>query len=879
MEVAEEPGLFERGITMLSSGFAVRVLQPRTITIFLTLALSSFSIVRAFQPPAAEESVLANLDSRVKVLAPSERPDSVHRGVERLESLLGAPIRVRFNPLSGGARLLAAQSGALSNPSTAEPEVISRAFLAEHHALLALDRKHLDQLVLAREYSGLNESIRHLRFDQIVEGIPVFGADVRVHLDDLGRIVWVTSGAMPVASPIAEPLFSAARATELAAANIRPELGYRAQLRSPSTGAARSTLFERGAFRRELESSLVLFPVMGGATLAWKVEVEPEGFPQSYVVLVDADSGAILWRHNRIDYAQGVGNVLQSDATMAIDTRKPDEHPSGDAAPGPSDPPNGCPPVNNLNNRSLDSQFRDPATVLFDTGLLEGNNGSSYRSTTGNPGATGTFTSGVWHFDFAFNTADFAETQLFFLTNFVHDFFYDLGFDEPSANFQEDNFGRGGLGSDGLNANARSTRAPGRNNAIFTTPVDDGDNPTMDMFLWDGSGCWSENVDGDGTQDLDGTIDADIVIHEYHHGVGHRLIGNLGLVGKESNAIGEGGGDFFAYSVNGDTITGEYSRPPNGIRSINAKTYGDFVCSGDEGCPFPHFNGEIWANTLWDLRERYRSDLVGGSEALGIHELHRTYIGGLKLAPAAPTMLDLRDSMLQDDLLRNPDAGAAGGSDNYCRLWEGFAARGMGESALDTNDTGVNAVFERFNVPASCGAATPPPDADPSNLDATSVASHQILLDWSDNASNELGYIVERCVGDGCINFSWLTSVAADAEAYADGGLQALTLYRYRIYAFNTGGDSGLTNIGQAVTEDAAGPCGLPQRLVLISSTVVDEQLHEACLSIDVGPEFGVGVTGELTLRAGETIALRNGFEVFSGGLLTAEINPALAEH
>ena len=234
--------------------------------------------------------------------------------------------------------------------------------------------------------------------------------------------------------------------------------------------------------------------------------------------------------------------------------------------------------------------------------------------------------------------------------------------------------------------------------------------------------------------------------------------------------------------------------------------------------------------------ERYRTDLVGGSEALGIHELHRTYIGGLKLAPAAPTMLDLRDAMLQDDLLRNPDAGEAGGSENYCRLWEGFAARGMGESALDTNDTGINAVFERFNLPASCGSATPPPDGDPSGLSADSVASHQIVLDWTDNASNELGHIIERCVGDGCLDFSWLTSVAADAEAYSDGGLQEFTFYRYRLFAFNDGGDSSFTNIGQAVTEDAPGVCGLPQRLVLLSSTVLDEQLQEACLSIDAGP-------------------------------------------
>ena len=77
--------------------------------------------------------------------------------------------------------------------------------------------------------------------------------------------------------------------------------------------------------------------------------------------------------------------------------------------------------------------------------------------------------SGQWRFDFGFNTAGSAETHLFFLTNFLHDFFYDLGFDEAAGNFQADNFGRGGLGGDSLIV---VSRAIGRNNANFSTPPD-----------------------------------------------------------------------------------------------------------------------------------------------------------------------------------------------------------------------------------------------------------------------------------------------------------------------------------------------------------------------------------------------------------------------
>ena len=80
----------------------------------------------------------------------------------------------------------------------------------------------------------------------------------------------------------------------------------------------------------------------------------------------------------------------------------------------------------------------------------------------------------------------------------------------------------------------------------------------MSMFLWDGHGCWSADVDGDGTGDLDGDLDSDIVIHEFHHGVSNRL--NPDFTGIEADAIGEGGSDFFAYSINDDTVLAEYAR-------------------------------------------------------------------------------------------------------------------------------------------------------------------------------------------------------------------------------------------------------------------------------------------------------------------------------
>ncbi len=80
---------------------------------------------------------------------------------------------------------------------------------------------------------------------------------------------------------------------------------------------------------------------------------------------------------------------------------------------------------------------------------------------------------------------DVAITNLFFWNNIIHDVMYQYGFDEVSGNFQENNYGNGGAGSDFVNADAQD--GSGTNNANFGTPPD-GSNPRMQMFEWTQSG-------------------------------------------------------------------------------------------------------------------------------------------------------------------------------------------------------------------------------------------------------------------------------------------------------------------------------------------------------------------------------------------------------
>jgi subtilase family serine protease len=627
-------------------------------------ARPDFDIRSGASPARASARALAELD------AARARPSGPRRNS-------------RLHPHTGGIRILDAPGWSVV--PGASPAAL-RSLLQNATERLGLDEPDLAELSVARDYVSRSTGLRHVTFTQTIDGLPVFGGAITMHVGADGTVVRVTSGAARGAGRRGEPALDAESAATAAAADVSPDTPFVAA-RVGGAGPA-GARFARGRFRRDVAASLEWFAMDGSARLAWHVEIEPEGAPQFYDLLVDAQSGQLLLRRNRVLDADGTGRVIQSDATQAADPRQPDQMPTGPAA---------CPPTANHQLRDLTAPFRDAPSVLFNAGRLSGNNVHVYRGTEGIEGALGTFDGSRWTFDHPFNTAASAETALFFALNFAHDFFYDLGFDEAAGNFQVDNFGRGGAGGDPITGLAR---APGRNNATYMHALE-GSSPAISMFLFDGLGCWSEDVDGDGSLDIDGDYDTDVVLHEFHHGVSMRL--NTTFTGNEAGAIGEGGSDYFAYTINGDTTLAEYSRP-GGLRGINGKTYADWTCLLFIFCEV-HDNGEIWANALWDVRERFRSDLVRGSEAAAINEANQLYIDGLKLSPPAPTMLDMRDSMLLADSVRNPGSPR---SQNFCALWESFAGRGMGLEATDTADNGLNQVGADFSVPDGCVAPPAP---------------------------------------------------------------------------------------------------------------------------------------------------------------------------
>ena len=111
-------------------------------------------------------------------------------------------------------------------------------------------------------------------------------------------------------------------------------------------------------------------------------------------------------------------------------------------------------------------------------------------------------------------------------------------------------------------------------------------------------------------------------------------------------------------------------------------TYGDY--GKIAGGPEVHADGEIWGETLWDLRSALGSQIAEG-----------LVTRAMELSPANPSFLDMRNSILQADVV------GFGGS-HHNTIWTVFANRGMGyfAGAVDGDDA---APAQNFSLPPAPG--------------------------------------------------------------------------------------------------------------------------------------------------------------------------------
>lgn len=216
--------------------------------------------------------------------------------------------------------------------------------------------------------------------------------------------------------------------------------------------------------------------------------------------------------------------------------------------------------------------------------------------------------------------------------------------------------------------------------------------------------------------ELDGDLDNGIIFHEYGHGISTRLTGNNVSCLSNAEQAGEGWSDFFALVMThkpGDIATtprpiGTYvfnqlptgagirTKPYSFNMAVNPLTYAD-MGAGDKGGV--HFIGEIWCSALWDMywyltnQYGYNPDLYNGNA--GNNKAMQLVIDGLKLQPCNPGFLNSRDAILKADTVNN-------GAVNACAIWNAFARRGMGFSAVQGSSNNTNDQVAAFDLPPGC---------------------------------------------------------------------------------------------------------------------------------------------------------------------------------
>ena len=284
---------------------------------------------------------------------------------------------------------------------------------------------------------------------------------------------------------------------------------------------------------------------------------------------------------------------------------------------------------------------------------------------------------------------------------------------------------------------------------MLTLP--EGTPPVMQMYLWGrttGGGDF-------GFRDINSGDDAAILYHEYTHGLSNRLVidaaGFGALNAPQSGAMGEGWGDWYAmdflvgegfavdtnaadeldmgtytdrldHSIRNQALdcpvgASSVQCPSAGTAGSGGFTYGDY--GKVNGGPEVHGDGEIWAQTLWDLRRA-----IGGDDArLLITE-------GMRQSPDEPSFLDMRNAILQADVVK--------GTGRRDQIWAVFAARGMGFFASTTGSTDVSP-REDFSLPPAPGGPRGRIDGRLTDLDTgAAVAGSTVAIGGLENGPEAL---------------------------------------------------------------------------------------------------------------------------------------------
>lgn len=416
--------------------------------------------------------------------------------------------------------------------------------VSKNMASIGLTQDDLNNVFVSDAYFDKSAGVDMVYLQQIYKGLPVYN-QIQVLAFKNGKTVSNAGGRIHDAEKISKdmsptPAISAESAVRTAM-DAKKITGAQPLFASVVIPGRKLNFGKLGIAHEDVTAELLWVPLNDGKKmrLAWQVYLVPLTSSDYWVIRVDANSNKVIDENNLTVYCNWnpdkkapYANLVEAKNTnpdktenlnhlLTFSKYNNNEEVSSSSplivndasyrvVPLPAESPKhtgGTPAlVNNpwtlAPGNATSLKWHSNGTT--DYNITRGNNvwakeDHAANNSNGGQPATST-TPAPLTFDFAPNffkqpnqttpvpNQQFNITNLFYWINTYHDIMYQYGFDEPAGNFQDNNQGRGGQGTDYVFGDAQDGNyvAPNQDNANFSTPADGG-NGRMQMYLWDTS--------------------------------------------------------------------------------------------------------------------------------------------------------------------------------------------------------------------------------------------------------------------------------------------------------------------------------------------------------------------------------------------------------
>ena len=480
------------------------------------VSVGALACAAALALPLAQARELAPLDALGDAsLAMRPKAAALPTNVQHLsrEERLSLPTFVQLRPST------MAKAGA----APASPADAARAQLKALAPLYGLTPQEVDAAPL-HHVQTLPGGASLVRLSNQRDGIEVFREQATVLLNAQSE---ATAIGGYLGSTASAPMAKAALATRLdaagAIARALQDWGFDASVAQQLQAAAPPTQGDPGPYQwwalpagvvgadgatlpEPVRAKPVWFRLPQGLVAAYylEVQVHEDGEEHAWAYVVAQDDGRLLLRHNQTSHAGEFSYRVFADPVTftpwpGAQGRNGTPHPTG--MPGGYAAPLAAPLLVSLANapfsrgdpwlppgatQTLGNNVHAFANLVMPDGLNLGDEAlcgddlnRDFRACTTAPGQ---FDHGYDHAQGPLASkaqAAASVVNLFYVNNWLHDCFYDAGFNEAAGNAQADNFGRGGLGGDALRVQALDFE--GTNNANMQTRAD-GAESRMRMY-------------------------------------------------------------------------------------------------------------------------------------------------------------------------------------------------------------------------------------------------------------------------------------------------------------------------------------------------------------------------------------------------------------